>query len=111
MKFALIALFSVFALHALQAQEPKSKVDWKFLSVGAIYAGVTVADIELTQRCIHAGTCYEANPMMPSSRAGAYAVVAATDGLKHGLHTNCTRPTGALGSCCQWRALPRILTD
>ena len=34
----------------------------------------TVADIEMTQRCIGAGTCHEGNPLVSNNRAVAYPV-------------------------------------
>jgi len=36
-------------------------VDGKFLFFFAMAAALTVSDIELTQRCLQAGTCHEAN--------------------------------------------------
>jgi hypothetical protein len=43
------------------------------LAMGLLTAA-TVADIETTQSCIHAGTCKEGNPLMGQSRAQAYSV-------------------------------------
>lgn len=43
------------------------------LALGLLTAA-TVADIETTQSCIHAGTCREGNPLMGQSRAQAYSV-------------------------------------
>lgn len=37
-------------------------------------AGSAVFDVETTQHCINAGTCHEANPLMPSDPSKAYAV-------------------------------------
>jgi len=34
----------------------------------------TVADIELTQHCIHAGTCREGNLLVPTDRKKVYAI-------------------------------------
>ncbi len=58
--------------------QPKRRVlDKKFwLALGTAYA-LTVVDIELTQRCIRAGNCREANPLLGQSRGRAYAVNAA----------------------------------
>jgi len=39
-------------------------------------AGAAALDVELTQHCIHKGTCYEANPFMPSNRWGQYGMTA-----------------------------------
>ena len=46
---------------------------WFWLLTGATIA-TTVADVELTQHCIHAGTCREANPLLLSGRKRAYAI-------------------------------------
>jgi hypothetical protein len=43
------------------------------LAIGLLTAA-TMADIETTQSCIHAGTCKEGNPLMGQSRAQAYSV-------------------------------------
>jgi hypothetical protein len=48
--------------------------DGKFWALTAASAGLMVADIEGTQRCLRSGTCREGNPLMPSSRAKVYAV-------------------------------------
>jgi hypothetical protein len=32
--------------------------------------GLTVADIELTQHCIHSGRCQEGNPLIPTTSRG-----------------------------------------
>lgn len=40
----------------------------------AANVAATIADVETTQHCLHAGTCSEGNPLMPSNRVGAYAV-------------------------------------
>jgi hypothetical protein len=53
---------------------PRKIVDAKYLFLGAMVFGLTTADIELTQHCLHAGTCYEMNPTLPHSRLGMYAV-------------------------------------
>lgn len=42
----------------------------------------TVADVESTQHCLHAGTCREGNPLMSSKRAGAYAVSLSLTGIE-----------------------------
>lgn len=43
------------------------------LSFGLLIAS-TVADLETTQSCIHAGTCKEGDPLLGQSRAQAYSV-------------------------------------
>ncbi len=59
---------------AVQAPVARKKVfDKKFGVLSALAAGLTVADFELTQRCLQRRTCVEADPLMPSSRAGMYA--------------------------------------
>ena len=37
-------------------------------------AGAAALDVEMSQRCINKGTCYEANPFMPQNRWGMYAI-------------------------------------
>jgi hypothetical protein len=44
-----------------------------WLLTGATIA-TTVADVELTQHCIRAGTCHEGNPLLSADRKRAYAV-------------------------------------
>lgn len=39
-----------------------------------ISVGLTIADIELTQHCIHKGRCREGNPLLSGSRPQAYAI-------------------------------------
>lgn len=69
MKNLLLIFGIAFALTA-HAQT----VDKKFVIVNAVHLGLTVADIEVTQHCLANHTCRESNPLMPSCRAGAYAV-------------------------------------
>ena len=45
-----------------------------FWPLTAATIATTIADIELTQHCIHAGTCREANPLLPSGRKRVYAI-------------------------------------
>jgi len=40
-----------------------------------------IMDVEGTQHCMTIGTCHEGNPLMPSSRLGAYAVKGALVGI------------------------------
>jgi hypothetical protein len=44
-----------------------------WLLAGATIAS-TVADVELTQHCIRAGTCQEGNPLLPTDRKKVYAI-------------------------------------
>jgi hypothetical protein len=54
--------------------KPERVVDRKFVAMSALAMGLTIADIESTQHCIGNGSCRELNPLMPTSRAGMYAV-------------------------------------
>jgi hypothetical protein len=54
-------------------------IDSKFAALGALVFALTAADVELTQHCLHAKTCYEMNPTLPNSRWGQYAVNTATN--------------------------------
>jgi hypothetical protein len=58
---------------------PPKVIDRKFVSLAALVFGLTVADVELTQHCLNAGTCYELNPTLPRSHWGQYAVNSATN--------------------------------
>jgi hypothetical protein len=53
--------------------ERKKVIDKKFLALTGIATGLTIADFEMTQRCLGKRTCVEADPLMPTSRAGMYA--------------------------------------
>jgi hypothetical protein len=53
--------------------ERKKVVDKKFLILTGIATGLTIADFEMTQRCLGKRTCVESDPLMPTSRAGMYA--------------------------------------
>ncbi len=48
-------------------------IGWFWSLTGATVV-TTVADIELTQHCIRAGTCQEGNPLLPSDRKKVYAI-------------------------------------
>ena len=56
------------------AESHKGIVDRKFVVTGVLLMGLTIADLERTQRCLGQHTCVEMNPMLPHSRAGMYAV-------------------------------------
>ena len=63
----------------LPAQVPSPKVatpkiDWFALAVVSVDAGATAADVWLTHDCLQAKTCYEANPLMPSSLTGQITI-------------------------------------
>lgn len=52
---------------------PKKKVlDKKFYALTGIATALTVMDFEMTQHCLGNHTCVEADPLMPTSRAGMY---------------------------------------
>jgi hypothetical protein len=48
--------------------------DRKYFLLNGMQAGMAVFDVEMTQHCIRARKCSEANPFMPSSQAGALSV-------------------------------------
>jgi hypothetical protein len=50
-------------------------VDRNFVLFSVLAGALSVADIELTQRCQDARTCIEMNPFMPRTRAAKYAAV------------------------------------
>ena len=49
-------------------------IDKRFIGMSALVMGLTIADLESTQHCLSNHTCRELNPMLPTSRAGMYAV-------------------------------------
>lgn len=53
-------------------QPTKPTADQKFWLLTSMSLALTVADIELTQHCIHRGVCREGNPLIPSARAKVY---------------------------------------
>lgn len=65
------------------------KADTRFYTWNAIHLGMAVFDIEMTQHCIASHHCREANPVLPSSRAGQLtinlAIVAYTTGMSYWL--------------------------
>lgn len=48
--------------------------DRKYFFLNGLHAGMAVLDVEMTQHCIAAKQCREANPVMPSSHAGQLSV-------------------------------------
>ncbi len=47
--------------------------DRNYWLLTGVAVGLTVADIELTQHCLHQGTCHEGNPLVPTTnRAKLY---------------------------------------
>ena len=82
----LVLLILVLALPAVAQSVPdahQSAPSFALLTMADI--GVTVADVEATQHCISNHTCREGNPLLPSSRAGAYAVGLGVAGVETGL--------------------------
>ena len=51
----------------------KRVFDKKFAVLAGLAAGLTIADFEMTQRCLQRHTCAEADPLMPTSHAAMYA--------------------------------------
>ena len=68
MRMYLLACLILLVAPNLQAGE---KTFW--ILTAANYAS-TVADIELTQNCLHNNVCREGNPLMPSDRKKAYPI-------------------------------------
>ena len=61
------------AIESVVAPAKKKKVfDKKFAVLAGLAAGLTIADFEMTQHCLHRHTCAEADPLMPTSHAGMY---------------------------------------
>jgi hypothetical protein len=54
------------------------RIDWRELALAGASLGAGLADVHETQMCIKAGTCHEANSLMPSSAGGQYAMLGAT---------------------------------
>ena len=67
------ALFSLILFTCLSGQAIEA-ADKKFALLTVLTVATTVADIELTQHCIRAGTCREGNPLLPSDRKKVYAI-------------------------------------
>jgi hypothetical protein len=63
--------------------------DSKFFLMNGIHLGMSVFDVEMTQRCIASHHCREVNPVMPSSHAGQlsvnFAIVAYNSGISYWL--------------------------
>lgn len=61
---------------------PQPVVDWQYITLNSVQVASSIVDIELTQACMKAHTCREGNPLMPSNRAGVYAVQAGWNALQ-----------------------------
>lgn len=48
--------------------------DRNYFIINGVQAGMGIFDVEMTQHCISAHKCREANPFMPSSQAGQLSV-------------------------------------
>lgn len=78
MKWAILLLLAL----PLAAQQHKPASSAKaFWIVNSMQFAAVPLDVESGQRCIEAKTCHEANPLMPSGRAGQYAVQFGIAGL------------------------------
>lgn len=49
-------------------------LDRKFMLLSSVHLGMALADVGLTQHCLAEHQCSEANPLMPSSRAGQLSI-------------------------------------
>lgn len=58
----------------VSSESSQHVIDKRFIGMSAIVMGLTIADLESTQRCLSNHTCRELNPMLPTSRVGMYAV-------------------------------------
>ena len=54
-------------------ERPRKILDRSFLLLIGAGTGLTVLDFEMTQSCLSRRVCREANPLVPTSRAGMYA--------------------------------------
>ncbi len=73
--------FICAALVLIVFAAPCRAQQWKYFALNGAAAGMDVLDVESTQRCIHAGTCKEGNPLMGSGRTQQYAVSMGLVGL------------------------------
>jgi hypothetical protein len=77
-KIVVIAAFvCVLILPActLCQETPPRKSNWRpVLLMTAASVGAAIVDVEASQHCTAAGTCQEANPLMPHNRAGMFGV-------------------------------------
>ncbi len=70
---SILCLLLIFALPvSAEAVEGQRVADGKFVATTALLVALTIADIELTQHCLHKNTCHEGNPRLPTSRAKVY---------------------------------------
>lgn len=60
---------------SLHSNAGRARGSWRaFWVVTATATALMFADIELSQACLQQSTCTEANPLLPRSRAAAYAI-------------------------------------
>jgi len=67
------ALIAPAILHMPQKEKRGKVMDGKFLAMIGIGTALTIADYEMTLRCLARRVCREANPLVPTSRSGMYA--------------------------------------
>lgn len=53
---------------------PSRTLDARYYLLNGLHLEMTLLDIQMTRRCINAGTCKEGNPLMPSSFGGQLGV-------------------------------------
>jgi hypothetical protein len=86
-----------FDLHgAVTTAPPAPRIfDKKFIALNGGYLTVALLDSELTQLCIHGGTCQEGNSWMPKSQGGqigvAFAMAAGATGVSYYLRKHNSR--------------------
>lgn len=79
MRYLLIAALLIStACHA-------QTVDKKFIALNGGYLAAGIIDSELTQSCIHDGTCHEGNPYMPKSQLGQIGVAVGMTAISTGI--------------------------
>lgn len=73
--FLKVASVILLLASTLCAQQTQPHSTWKKpLVLNALAWSAMAADVEGTQHCLNAGSCHEANPMMPSGAGRAWAL-------------------------------------
>jgi hypothetical protein len=67
------ALIAPAVVSMPQKYKSRKVMDGKFLAMIGLGTALTVVDYEMTLRCMARHICEEANPFLPTSRAGMYA--------------------------------------
>ncbi len=70
---ALLAPIAIAPAPVIARQPRRRVMDRNFLLLIGLGTALTIADYEMTQGCLARRICSEANPMLPTSRAGMYA--------------------------------------